>query len=106
MVTRRHILTSGAVLSTAIAVPFVLPKRRAEAEAVPGGTLDPTTIPKYVTPLLILPAMPPVSSSYSLDTYSIAARRFSQQVLPGGRPATRWRCSTSARRSWRSGAAH
>ena len=27
------------------------------AEALPGGTLDPTTIPKYVTPLVIPPVM-------------------------------------------------
>ena len=26
--------------------------------AIPGGTLDPNTVPKYVTPMLIPPQMP------------------------------------------------
>ena len=39
--------------------------------AVPGGTLDPTAVPKFVTPLLIPPVMP----------------RAGTIRLPGGKPA-------------------
>ena len=51
------------------------------AAPLPGGTLDPTTIPKYVTPLVI----PPVMKNSGTDhDYDIAVRQFKQQILPGG----------------------
>lgn len=54
---------------------------------VVGGTLDPTTIPKYVEPMQIPPAMPMTGTiGKSVDYYEIAARQFLQQVLPGGMP--------------------
>ncbi|MFL6077396.1 MAG: multicopper oxidase family protein [Mycobacteriales bacterium] len=56
--------------------------------AIPGGSLDPTTIPKYVTSLFIPPAMPPTSTASGLDQYAIVARQFSQQILPPGMHAT------------------
>lgn len=49
--------------------------------ALPGGTLDPLTIPKYVTPLVIPPVM---TNNGTADSYDIAVRQFKQQVLPGG----------------------
>lgn len=50
-----------------------------------GGTLDPTTIPKYVTPLVIPPEMPKSASSPApAADYDIAVRQFKQQILPGG----------------------
>lgn len=48
---------------------------------VPGGTLDPTTIPKYVTPLVIPPVM---NNNGTANNYDIAVRQFKQQILPGG----------------------
>ena len=55
------------------------------AQPVPGGTLDPTTIPKYVQPLVIPPEMPPSTNSPSpAADYDIAVRQFKQQILPGG----------------------
>lgn len=51
------------------------------AGPVPGGTLDPTTIPKYVTPLVIPPVM---KNDGAADSYDIAVRQFKQQILPGG----------------------
>ncbi len=55
---------------------------------LPGGTLDPTTIPKYVTPLVIPPVMPLSAKRGALTTntedYDIAVRQFKQQILPGG----------------------
>ena len=53
----------------------------AVAQPVPGGTLDPTTIPKYVTPLVIPPVM---RNDGTANSYDIAVRQFRQQILPGG----------------------
>jgi spore coat protein A, manganese oxidase len=63
------------------------------AAPVPGGTLDPTSINKYVTPLVIPPAMPRTGVRYQkgvgpIDLYKIAVRQFQQQVLPVGLPKT------------------
>lgn len=48
---------------------------------LPGGSLDPTTIPKYVTPLVIPPVM---KTTGTTNAYEIAVRQFQQQILPGG----------------------
>src|SRR6266702_5629211 len=56
---------------------------------VPGGSLDPTTIPKYVEPLKVPGVMPKVGTlTGGIDYYEIAARQISQQVLPTGLPKT------------------
>jgi bilirubin oxidase len=48
--------------------------------------LDPTTIPKYVRPLVVPPAMPKTRTlsgkSGPIDYYEIAVRQFQQEVLP------------------------
>ena len=49
--------------------------------ALPGGTLDPLAIPKYVTPLVIPPVM---KNTGTANNYAIAVRQFKQQILPGG----------------------
>jgi FtsP/CotA-like multicopper oxidase with cupredoxin domain len=51
------------------------------AQALPGGKVDPTTIPKYVIPLVIPPVM---NNDGAADSYDIAVRQFKQQILPGG----------------------
>jgi spore coat protein A len=61
--------------------------------ALPGGTQDPTLIPKYEVPLVIPPAMPRTSKNVvkggkNIDYYEIAVRQFEQQVLPPGMPET------------------
>jgi spore coat protein A len=59
---------------------------------VPGGSLDPTTVPKFQTPLLIPPVMPKadtiVRRGQTVDYYEISMRQFAQQILPAGLPAT------------------
>jgi|GEM_PF-234217 len=55
---------------------------------LPGGTLNPTTITKYVTPLVIPPEMPKTTTSPTLDYYEIAVRQFQQQILPSPLPKT------------------
>lgn len=60
------------------------------AAPLPGGSLDPTTIPKYVSPLVIPPEMPASTSDKQVD-YQIAVRQFKQQILPPGfRKTTVW----------------
>ena len=52
---------------------------------VPGGSLDPTTVPKYQTPLLIPPVMPKadtiVRRGQTVDYYEISMKQFAQQIL-------------------------
>ena len=48
---------------------------------LPGGTLDPLAIPKYIAPLVIPPVM---NNNGTANEYDIAVRQFKQQILPGG----------------------
>ena len=64
-----------------------------QAVPLPGGTLDPLTIPKYVTPLVIPPVM---NHTGTANDYDIAVRQFQQQILPGGIWATLPGCTGQA----------
>ncbi len=77
---------STAVAAIAIAMGALAPS--AFAAPLPGGSLNPLTIPKYVQPLVVPPAMPPASPE-TPNTYDIAVRQFQQQVLPPGFPTTK-----------------
>jgi hypothetical protein len=60
---------------------------------IPGGTLDPSSVPKFQTPLLIPPVIPRAGTitmpgGKPADYYEISMRQFSQQILPTGLPAT------------------
>ncbi len=60
---------------------------------IPGGTLDPVSLPKYMTPMLIPPAMPRAGTfkrkgGKNADYYEISMKQFPQQILPAGFPAT------------------
>src|SRR4051812_21585556 len=72
----------------------------AHSAPLPGGTQDPTLIPKYTQSLAVPPLMPAVAA----NTYRIAARPLVQQVLPAGFPATKvWAygsTSSAASFSW------
>jgi FtsP/CotA-like multicopper oxidase with cupredoxin domain len=60
--------------------------------AIPGGSLDPLSVPKYETPLLIPPVMPKadtiVRRGRTVDYYEISMKQFTQQILPAPLPAT------------------
>src|ERR1043166_6887291 len=63
------------------------------AGPIPGGTLDPRSIPKFQMPLLIPPAMPrsadiDLGGGQKADYYEIAVRQFTQRILPGPFPMT------------------
>jgi spore coat protein A len=86
MPTRRQFVKAGVVAGAAVALggPYLLLNSpRAEA-----ATLDPNTIPKYVTPLFVLPAMPPTRVLADHIEYQVAERRFATQMLPAGLPTT------------------
>ena len=85
MSTRRQVLKGGVAVAAAAAIggPRLLRSRTAEA-----AVIDPNSIPKYVTPLFILPAMPPSRIASDHDEFQVAQRRLSVQVLPAGFPKT------------------
>src|SRR5512141_544509 len=93
MVTRRGFLklsaTTGAGLFFTTRLGGKLLKVFA---AIPGGTLDPLTVPKFATPLLIPPVMPKagiiMQKGKPIDYYEISMRQFAEQILPAGLPKT------------------
>jgi len=95
--TRRRFLQYGAAGGAALFLPVRIGSRSALAQ-LPGGTLPPGSIPKYVTPLVIPPAMPrssglPTPRARTVDYYEIAVRQFRQHILPermGLAPTTVW----------------
>jgi FtsP/CotA-like multicopper oxidase with cupredoxin domain len=60
---------------------------------IPGGTLDPGAVDKFVTPMLIPPTMPRAATitmpgGKPADYYEISMKQFKQQILPSGMPQT------------------
>jgi spore coat protein A len=65
---------------------------RAQAQ-IPGGSLDPLSVSKFQTPMLIPPVMPKAGTikqqgGKNIDYYEISMKQFEQQILPAGMPAT------------------
>lgn len=93
MITRRHFLKlAGAGIAALYVSTYGKFLLRARA-AIPGGTLDPSSIPRYMTPLLIPPVMPKAGTvktkrGQKADYYEISMKQFAQQILPAGLPMT------------------
>jgi FtsP/CotA-like multicopper oxidase with cupredoxin domain len=87
--TRKQLLQYGAAAGASLYLPLQFDLQRARAQ-LPGGTLPPGSIPKYMTPLVIPPAMPGRRAQRrgEVDYYEIAVRQFQQQILPPGLPPT------------------
>jgi spore coat protein A, manganese oxidase len=86
--TRRRLLQSGAGGTAAL---LLYGRRAVTAPAhLPGGKLDPASIAKYRSPLIIPPAMPRTTTlaNDAIDYYAIAVVQFEQQILPAGLPRT------------------
>ncbi len=71
------------------------PGTSASAAPLSGGSLDPLSVPKYATSLIIPPEMPAAGtvrlkgkSGPKLPYYEIELVQFSQQILPPGLPLT------------------
>jgi spore coat protein A len=84
------VMRSSLCVGLSLSLTCLLGVHAGLAEPLPGGTLDPTSIPKYVEPLVIPPAMPRASVlAGDIDYYEIAVRQFEQQILPAPLPATK-----------------
>jgi spore coat protein A, manganese oxidase len=86
MASRRHFLKvgtsagAGVYLFTKFGTPVF--------SQIGGGTLGPQRIAKFVTPLVIPPAMPRAGADADADYYAIGVRQFAQQILPAPHPPT------------------
>jgi spore coat protein A len=91
MFSRRSFLayTGGTTLTLLTYGKFGIKQAVAQ---IPGGTLDPASVLKYQTPMLVPPAMPRAgvlgTPEGQVDYYEISMRQFQQQILPPGLPAT------------------
>ena len=90
--SRRKFLKIGFAGGAAMFLPwrFKLPEALAQ---IPGGSLDPLSVPKYQNPMLIPPVMPKAPSGLgkvgpNVDYYEIGVSQFQQQILPPPLPAT------------------
>ena len=88
MISRRDFLKLSGVVGVSALIATKYGKLVRVFAQIPGGTLEPSGIPKYVTPLLIPPAMPrvgkiPVKGGF-IQYFEIAVRQFQQQILPEG----------------------
>ncbi len=93
MFTRRDFikLTGATTVGWYVATQFGY-VQRAIAQ-IPGGTLDPSAVPKYQSPLLIPPVMPRAGTitlpgGKPADYYEISMKQLSEQILPSGFPPT------------------
>ena len=92
-VSRRKFLKIGFAGGAAMFIPWRFNLPKALAAPIPGGDLDPLSVPKYQTPILIPPVMPRAGvikqkGGKNVDYYEISMRQFPQQILPAGLPAT------------------
>jgi len=93
MLTRRDFFRISAGGATLIFTSKFNGVTRVLQAQIPGGTLDPLSVPKYQTPLLIPPVMPKAGTikammGKSIDYYEISMKQFPQQILPAPLPAT------------------
>jgi len=92
MVTRRSFMAYAGGTALTLFAYDKFGTRQALAQ-IPGGSLDPLSVPKYQTPMLIPPVMPRagtinVMGGQNADYYEISIKQFPQQILPAGFPAT------------------
>jgi spore coat protein A, manganese oxidase len=90
-ITRRAFLRAGLAGTTGLFIASRVGGTWEAAAAIPGGSLRPSAVPRFVEPLLVPPAMPAASTTGDFDIYRIAVRQFRQQILPRRfRPTTVW----------------
>ncbi len=93
MVSRRSFLKLGGAAGAALYLTTYFGGVKRVFSQIPGGTLDPHSVPKYMTPMLIPPVMPTagkikLQGGKNADYYEISMKQFPQQILPAGLPAT------------------
>src|SRR5512138_2001265 len=93
MISRREFFKVSAAGLAALFVTTRDGSFRTVFAKIPGGTLDPLSVPKFKTPLLIPPVMPKAGTIQhkqgpKVDYYEISMRQFEQQILPSPLPKT------------------
>ena len=93
MLTRRNFIRITGASTLAMWVTDRFGVTRQLLAQIPGGTLEPGTVPRFATPLLIPPVMPRAGTitlrgGKNADYYEISVRQFAQQILPAGFPRT------------------
>lgn len=87
--SRRQFIKGCAAAGIALNLPWNLKWGPNKAFAqIPGGTLPPGNVNKYVLPLVKPPAMPG-KFSRNKDKYKIAVRQFTQRILSPPHPMTK-----------------
>ena len=92
--TRRHFIKLGAAAGGGLYFSTRIGGVKYLVQAqIPGGTLHPSAVTKFATPMLIPPVMPTAGTikmrgGQNADYYEISMRQFAQQILPAGLPAT------------------
>jgi spore coat protein A, manganese oxidase len=92
MISRRDFLKISAVFgASALITTRFRGVTRVFAKNLPA--LDPLSVPKFATPLLIPPVMPRAGTikqkgGKNVDYYEISMKQITQQILPAGSPAT------------------
>jgi spore coat protein A, manganese oxidase len=90
-ITRRSFIQLGAGATAGLM--FLRYGSETVVAQIPGGTLDPGSVTKYATPMLIPPVMPRAATitmpgGMPADYYEISMRQISQQILPASLPKT------------------
>lgn len=90
VMSRRQLLGMGTAGAAGLFLIGPAGSAAAPLRVRKGGAplLDPASIPKYVTSLVVPPAMPATSTDGGVDRYRIGVRQFRQQILPMGLPGT------------------
>lgn len=93
MLTRRDFFRISAGGATLIFTSKFNGVTRVLQAQIPGGTLPPGSVTKFLTPMLIPPVMPRAGvikqmGGKSIDYYEISMKQFPQQILPAPLPAT------------------
>jgi spore coat protein A len=92
MLTRREFFKIGAAGVGLYLISKLDGTVKVAYAQIPGGTLDPLTVPKFQTPMLIPPQMPRagvlLKGGKPIDYYEISVKQFQQQILPAGLPVT------------------
>ncbi|WP_206062854.1 hypothetical protein [Nocardioides piscis] len=97
---RRTFIRAAAGVGAGFVLYSKMPGGATQAlAAIPGGTLSPEEIPKFVSRLLVPPVMPRAGTvrqqgGANADYYEISMRQFAQQILP--RASRRPRCGGTA----------
>jgi spore coat protein A len=88
MTTRRRFIGVSGLAGAGLLLPWKNLVRRAYAQ-IPGGTLPPGDVAKFMLPLVKPPAMPlSKGSNRNKDKYKIGVRQFTQRILSPGHPET------------------